>query len=97
MANTGNGEKAVEKTDNQPTAESSQPLTRRGKKPTSRTSALTPDLALEILQEAVIRCQQAGIQIGVSPFFDAGKRKVVIVLEGVDMVSDNLVLASEES
>jgi D-Tyr-tRNAtyr deacylase len=85
----------VEKTDNQPTAESLPSSTKRGRKPTSKTNALTPDLALEILQEAVNRCQQSGVSVGVERFFDAGTRGVVIILEGVDLVDGNMVLHSE--
>jgi hypothetical protein len=65
----------------------------QGKKPTTKTGSLTPELALEILQEAVIRCQQSGIKAGVRLYYGDGERGIEVILIGVDMAGKNLVLA----
>lgn len=57
-------------------------------KRTTRTKSLTPEMMLEILEEAVNRCKKSGITIGVSPFFADGTQGVVIVLEGVILGDD---------
>lgn len=66
-----------------------------GRRRTTKTVPLSPDQALEILQQAVRECQQAGIRVGVSQLHHAGNRNTIIVLEEVDFVDGNLVLANE--
>ena len=66
----------------------SETSVKNDKPSTSRTGNLTPGLLLEILEEAVNRCQKAGIKVGVAPFHDKGARGVVIVLEDVDLGED---------
>lgn len=75
-------------------AENSTNSTQQGRKPTSRTKSLTPDQALEILQEAVIRCQQSGIKAGVREYHSAGSHGVEIVLLDVVLANGGLVLAN---
>lgn len=75
-------------------AENSEHSTTTGKKPTTKTSSLTPELALEILQEAVIRCQQCGIKAGVREHHDAGSHGIEIIMLDVVLANGNLVLAS---
>lgn len=75
-------------------AENSEVSAKNGRKPTSRTEKVNPEQALEILQAAVNMCQQCGIGIGASRFFDAGKSGVVLVLRGVELDNDRLVLAN---
>lgn len=73
---------------------SSQSSTASGKRRTTKTAPLTPEQALEILQQAVRECMQAGIKAGVSQLVHAGAQNTIIVLEGVDFVNGNFVLAS---
>ena len=60
-----------------------------------RPGNLTPDQALKRLQEAAILCQQAGIEVNVSPFYNYGQRSVVIVMTNVELHSGHLVMAKE--
>jgi hypothetical protein len=83
----------VAKTDNRPTVESSGSSPESARQPTIKTNNLTPDQALEILQEAARRCQQSGISVQVAPFYRDGQQSVVIVLANVQLVDGNLVLA----
>lgn len=75
-------------------AENSIPSAKSAKRNTGKTGNLTPELALEILQEAVRRCELAGIQANVAPFYSSGQRSVVIVLADVELVDGNFVLAN---
>ena len=78
--------------------ENSTSSTQAGKRRTSRTEPLTPEQALEILQQAVRECQQAGIKTGVSTLYRAGCTNVVIIaLENVSFCDGNLVLATRPS
>ena len=63
--------------------------------PTDKTSKLSPDQELEILQQAILRCQQAGIKAVASNFYDAGNVRTVIILDGVIVQDGNLILASK--
>jgi hypothetical protein len=78
---TTTGGEVLASSDNQPTADPSAISHKTGKPRTTRTGRLTPDMALEILEAAVLKCQEAGISIGTSPYFNAGTRCVVIVVE----------------
>ncbi len=62
-------------------------------KPGRQRTTLGPDETLQILQQAVIECQRAGIEIGVKDFYNAGKQSVVIVLSGVMLAERQLMLA----
>lgn len=76
--------------------ENSTSLTQAGKRRTSKTEPLTPGQALEILQQAVRECQQAGIKTGVSTLYRAGCTYVVIIaLEEVIFCDGNLVPVNE--
>ena len=59
------------------------------KKEKPRTS-IEPAQALEILATAVAMCQQSGIEIGFSPFFEKGHTGTVIVLVNVKLVDGHL-------
>lgn len=63
--------------------------------PTEKTSKLSPDKELEILQQAILRCQQAGIKAVASNIYDAGTVRTVIILDGVILQNGNLILASK--
>ena len=64
MENTGNGVKVPVPTGNPPTAANSTGSTPKGKRRTSKTkSVLTPEMALQILQQSVLNCQHSGIEI----------------------------------
>ena len=67
------------------------------KKSTTKTRKLTPGQELEILQTALSRCQEAGVELRLAPFYDGGYQSVVIVLENVGMVDGNLCLAEAAS
>lgn len=63
-----------------------------GKSNTSKTGNLTPEMALEILATAIIKCREAGIDARMAPFFgnNAGN-SVAIILAGVDLVDGRLL------
>lgn len=62
---------------------------------TRTTGSLTPAMALEILQQALLNCQHAGVDVKAAPLYgqSAGK-SVIIVLANVDLV-DGKLLATE--
>ena len=73
MENTGNGAKAPVPTGNRPTAANSTGSTPKGRKPTSKTkSVLTPEMALQILQQSVLNCQHSGIDIAWYTYYPEG-------------------------
>lgn len=74
-------------------AESSDNSATQDKSSITKTSKLTPVQAVEILQEAVIRCQHAGIRAGVKPYYDNGDQGIAIILIDVVLANGNLVLA----
>ena len=89
MENTGNGEKDQAKIGNRLMAENSTSSRKRGKK------NITKDEHLEILQAAVRRCQDAGIKVRASQFYEQGSVSTIIVLECVDIVNGNFVPMEE--
>lgn len=74
-------------------AENSEPSPVNGKPNTRRTAKLTRGQALEIIQQAVINCQQAGITASISPFYGNGGQSVVIVLANCQIVDGNILPA----
>lgn len=74
-------------------AENSDPSAKNAKASTKKTSSLTPEQALEILQQAAINCQHAGVFVSIMPFSDAGKPSVVIVLANCVLANGNILLA----
>lgn len=63
----------------------------------SKTSNLTQEQHLQILQEAIRRCQEAKIDIRVSPFYAGGKRSIVLIIDNVVLEDNNLKLADEQT
>jgi hypothetical protein len=61
-----------------------------GKKNTGKTGKQTAEQNLEILQEAIRRCQIAGIDIRVSPFYGGKYQSVVLVIDNVILDGNNL-------
>jgi hypothetical protein len=62
---------------------------------TRRTVALTQEQALEILAQAVLNCQQVGIDARISPLFYGGKREMLVVLANVVLVDGKLVMVKD--
>lgn len=90
-AGSGNGVKAVEAPDNASTVVSSETSAPSGKPRTRRGANLTSAQTLEILQQSVVNCQAAGIDIEVTPLFFHGCQSVAIVLEGIAIKDGNLI------
>jgi hypothetical protein len=90
----GNGERDLEKTEGVKKVDDSiHSQTKREKRSTIKTSKLTPELALEILQQSILECQQAGIEVQVIPqFFSSGSQYLGIVMAKVAYVDGNLRL-----
>lgn len=65
MANTGLGEKAAARTDNHGTAANSANYRRKDKANIGKTRRVTQSQALEILQESLRLCNDAGVIIGI--------------------------------
>jgi hypothetical protein len=75
-------------------AASSGSSTKEDKRSTPRTVSLTQEQAIEILQQAVKVCQQTGLVVGVSTLYRAGNQNAIIVIENVDFIDGNFVLAN---
>jgi hypothetical protein len=61
------------------------------KRSTSKTSSVTAAQGLEILQEALLRCQHAGLDVRIG----AGTNgNLVVMLGGVEVRAGNIVLAN---
>lgn len=93
LANTGNGVVVLAKKGNRLMAENSKGSAQPGRRSTSKTKGLTPDQSLEILQAAIHKCRDCGIDIKVSPFFGQEGPTVVIILAGVEIHDKYLRLA----
>lgn len=63
----------------------------------SKTSNLTQEQHLQILQEAIRRCQTSGIDIRVSPFYSGGRQSTVLIIDNVTLEENNLKLVDPES
>lgn len=90
LANTGNGGEDPERIGNPVMAENSKSSAPKGKRSTSKTKSLTPDQALEILQAAINKCEECGIDVKVSPFFGQEGNTVVVILTGVRIIDQLL-------
>jgi hypothetical protein len=96
-AGTGNGEKVVAKRGKADMAENSDNSTQTEKQRTTRTVKLTPEQALEILQQSLIECQKAGIDVRVVPdFYTSGQHFAGILLANVQVINGNLILSISE-
>ncbi len=76
------GDGVLASSENQPTVGLSGISPKSGGKRTTKTAKLIPEMAIEILEDAILKCQEAGIAIGVSDFYNSGKKSVVLVIEG---------------
>ena len=74
--------------------ESSENYQASGKPHTSKTASLTADQSLQILQQAVINCQQAGIEIKVATMHP-GDNALMLVFEGVVLADNRFILAKD--
>lgn len=63
---------------------------------TKRTSSLTLDQALEILQQAALNYEKAGGDIKVSTLHHAHKPSVILVLAGIELLDGRLVPVKEQ-
>ena len=63
----------------------------------SKINSLTPEQNLEILQEAIRRCQIAGITIRVSPFYGGGRVSTVLIIDNVILEDRKLKLVENET
>jgi hypothetical protein len=99
LANTGNGAKAEAKKGKANMAENSKSSVKKESSNTGRTSGLTPERALEILEDSLIKYQKSGGEYAMIPeFFDHGRRCVVAFIYGAKMDDGHLVplMAQEE-
>mgnify|MGYP006299609791 CR=1 FL=1 len=68
----------------------SEHSTKNVNKRTGKTSTLTAVQALEILQQSIINCQQAGIEVQLASI---GETNTGLVMVGVRLVDNDLVMA----
>jgi hypothetical protein len=61
------------------------------KQNTRKTNALTQEQSLEILAQAVLNCQQAGINVGLSQMYHHGFTSTLIVLANIELHDGKLV------
>lgn len=97
MVVTGNGARAPGTGDNPLMVVNSRDYHRSAKNNMSKTSNLTQEQHLQILQEAIRRCQTSGIDIRVSPFYSGGRQSTVLIIDNVTMEDNNLKLVDPES
>ncbi len=76
-------------------AENLENSTQSGKKPTSKTVRLTPEMLLEIFQAGLVRLQQGGIDARVVPMFGDGQEWIEIRLYGIQIIGRRLVLVNK--
>jgi len=89
MADTGNSEKVVASSVDQPMAESSSSSVPSAKKSTRRV--LTANERLEIAQQAIVDLGLVGIESGASVIYQDGHSTVAIYLSGVKLDNGRLV------
>lgn len=73
--------------------ENSENSAQSGKRSTRRAS-VTPAQLLEILQQAVINCQQAGYEVSIAPLYKDGEQLVTIIFRNITIVDGNLVTST---
>lgn len=72
-------------------AENSTTLTANDKKNTGKTSKLTADQSLEILQQVLIEANKSGIDAKVSNYYHDGMVSVIVVLANVELTDGRLL------
>ena len=73
-----------------------EPSAQNEKRSTRKTVSLTPEQALEILQQSLIYCQQAQIEVDVLPVDNVGDFKAItIMLADVELIDGNLVMVAK--
>jgi len=91
VVGTGNGEEAAGKGEYQRMEVNSASLIQSDSKNTGRTSKLTAEQSLEILQQALWNCKQLGIEVRASQFYNRDYvRSVMVELVGVEFEQGNL-------
>jgi hypothetical protein len=75
--------------------ENSETSVKSEKLSTKKTSSLTPDQALQILQQSVINCQHAGVNVKFTPLYHQGQQSVIMVLTGCNLIDGNIVLVKK--
>jgi hypothetical protein len=93
MVDIGDGGKDPENGVSTSTEENSGRSMPEGKKNTGKIAKLTRGQVLEILAQAVLNCQQSGINARVASFYEDGQQSVVIILTNVELITGNLVPA----
>lgn len=90
MVVTGNGARVPGTSGDPLMVANSRDYHRRDRSNMSKTNSLTLEQNIEILQEAIRRCQAAGIDIKVSPFYGGGRRSTVLIIDNVILDGNNL-------
>lgn len=68
-----------------------EPSRKSAKRSTTKTEKLTPEQALEILQQSLVECRRAGIECSSIPDFTVhGQEYAVILVANVMVVGGNL-------
>lgn len=75
-------------------AENSEVSTKTGKSNTRRTVSLTPEQALEILMDTLVKCRQSGVTLALTPLYTNGQQCVVVVLANCSLINGNITLQS---
>lgn len=69
---------------------------RSGATAKSVSGSLQPEQALQILQQAVKTCQQAGIKADIATTKIRGERSVVVMITGTKIIDGNILPVTEE-
>lgn len=60
-------------------------------------SKLTVEQALEILQQAILETENAGVTIHVTPYFQQGQTSVIVVLANVELIAGKLMATADSA
>lgn len=91
VVNTTNGVGVPVRIDSLPTEVSLMNSAQKEKQPTRKTSSLKLDDYLDILQEAIGRCQDAGLKVRIVEPDTEEPEGIVLVLPGVALIGGRLV------
>jgi len=94
VADTGNGDEDQRTKGRASMVANLETSAASAKKNTGKTGKQTADQHLEILQEAIRRCQIAGIDIRISSFYANGSTSVVLIVDNVTLDGNNLKMVT---
>ena len=81
-----------------PDTEASSEVSKPSAKPrTGKTASLTPGQSLEILQQSILECRRAGINVRIAPAYHDNAPTIVVVMANCVVEDGKIVLANTGS